>query len=148
MATYKLTVEYDGTAYAGWQRQLNQPTIQAAIETALHQITQATISVIGAGRTDAGVHAWGQVASFRSEKPLTVDDWHRALNGLLPDDISVRSVQQVSDDFHARFSARAKLYEYRILNRPEPPALDRHRVWHIRTLLDIPAMQQAANVLL
>jgi len=88
--TFKLTLEYDGTAYAGWQRQPKQPTVQAEIETALHHITHADISVIGAGRTDAGVHALGQVASFRSDRDMTADEWTRGLNALLPDDISIR----------------------------------------------------------
>jgi tRNA pseudouridine38-40 synthase len=147
MATFKLTLEYDGTAYAGWQRQADQPTVQAALEAAIQQITQTRVPVIGAGRTDAGVHALGQVASFRSEKPFSCNEWERALNGLLPDDISVLSVETVSDDFHARYSAKQKLYTYRILNRRERSALDRVRAWHIRTPLDLPSMQQAALLL-
>ena len=147
MATYKLTIEYDGTAYAGWQRQADRQTIQEAVEAALRRITQRYVPVIGAGRTDAGVHAFGQVASFRTEETLSAAAWHRALNALLPDDISVRSVEQVADDFHARYSARAKLYEYRIINQPERAALDRHRTWHLRRPLDIPGMREAAQVL-
>jgi tRNA pseudouridine38-40 synthase len=147
MPTYKLIVEYDGTAYAGWQRQADQPTIQGAIEKALQQVTQRTISVIGAGRTDAGVHALGQVASFRSEDVLSIETLERGLNGVLAEDISVRSVEHAPHDFHARFSARQKLYEYRILNSPQRSALTRDRAWHVRARLDLGAMREAAGVL-
>jgi tRNA pseudouridine38-40 synthase len=147
MATFKVILEYDGTNYAGWQRQLGQPTIQAAVEEALAVVAQERIPVVGAGRTDAGVHALGQVASFRSERSLTAADWLRALNGLLPKDICVRSVQQTLDEFHARYSAIGKLYEYRILNRPERSALERVRAWHLRKKLDVAAMREAAATL-
>ncbi|HEX2055247.1 MAG TPA: tRNA pseudouridine(38-40) synthase TruA [Nitrospiraceae bacterium] len=147
MATFKVILEYDGTNYAGWQRQLDQPTIQAAVEEALAAVAQERIAVVGAGRTDAGVHALGQVASFRTGRSLTQQDWLRAMNALIPKDISVRSVQQVADEFHARYSAIGKLYEYRILNRPERSALERGRAWHLRKQLDITAMNQAATAL-
>lgn len=148
MATYKLTIEYDGTAYAGWQRQAKDLTVQGVIEAALKRITQTRITVIGAGRTDAGAHALGQVANFRSDKPLTPEEWIRALNGVLPQDICVRSVEPVPDDFHARYGARGKLYEYRILNRPVRSPLDRHRLWHLKAPLRIDAMREAACLLL
>ena len=148
MPTFKLTIEYDGTAYAGWQRQLNQPTIQAAIEDALRRLTQTEITVIGAGRTDAGVHALGQVAGFQSDKEFSPDEWARALNAVLPEDISVRSTEAVPDDFHARYSASDKLYEYRILNRRERSALDRDHAWHLYGPLDLDAMREAATLLL
>jgi tRNA pseudouridine38-40 synthase len=148
MATFKVILEYDGTNYAGWQRQLGQPTVQAAVEEALAMVAQERIPVVGAGRTDAGVHAVGQVASFRSERSLTAADWLRALNGLLPKDICVRSVQQALDEFHARYSAIGKLYEYRILNRPERSALERERAWHLRKKLDVAAMREAAAALI
>lgn len=147
MATFKLTIEYDGTAYAGWQRQPDRPTVQASVEAAIQRVTQIAISVIGAGRTDAGAHALGQVASFRSDKPLTAEDWLRALNTLLPPDISVRSAERVADDFHARYSARGKLYEYRILNRLLRSALERNRAWHLRGRLDVEAMREGARLL-
>ncbi len=147
MATFKLILEYDGTAYVGWQRQPDSPTVQAVVEATLKTITQHSISVIGAGRTDAGTHALGQVASFRSDKPLTPEEWKRALNGLLPQDICVLAAEHVQDDFHARYSARGKLYEYRILNRVEPSALGRHRMWHVRAPLDLNAMREAASLL-
>lgn len=148
MQTIKLTLEYDGTNYAGWQRQADQPTVQAVLEQVIGQVTQATLAVVGAGRTDSGVHALGQVASFRTERRLTPAEWMRALNGLLPDDICVRSVEFVPDDFHARYSAMGKLYEYRILNRPDRSALDRDRAWHLRTALDQHAMGEAAECLI
>ncbi|MFO0777724.1 MAG: tRNA pseudouridine(38-40) synthase TruA, partial [Nitrospira sp.] len=131
MSTIKLTLEYDGTAYAGWQRQPDQPTIQAAVETAIFGVTQITVPVIGAGRTDAGVHALGQVASFRIDRDMTPRQWTRALNAHLPESIVVRSVELMPDSFHARHSAKGKLYEYHILNRPERPAVERAYWWHI-----------------
>ena len=148
MPTFKLTLEYDGTAYAGWQRQPEQPTVQAEIETALHHITHADISVIGAGRTDAGVHALGQVASFRSDRDMTADEWTRGLNALLPDDISIRQTELASDDFHARYSAQGKLYEYRILNRRARSAFERHRAWHCWGDVSVETMQEGAQFFL
>lgn len=145
MPTIKATIEYDGAAYAGWQRQPGRPTIQEAVEAAVRSIAQADIPVIAAGRTDAGVHALGQVISFTSDKPLAPDEWLRALNALLPEDISVRSVEPVADGFHARYSAVGKLYEYRILNRPCRSALERRRTWHIYGRLDLDAMREAAG---
>jgi tRNA pseudouridine38-40 synthase len=145
---YKLTIEYDGTGYAGWQRQPSLPTIQASIEEAIRSITQASSTVTGAGRTDAGVHALGQVASFESNKALSPEEWTRALNGVLPRDINVISTEVAPDAFHARYSALSKMYEYRILNRRERSALARDRAWHIRDPLDLAAMREAAAFLL
>jgi tRNA pseudouridine38-40 synthase len=147
MPTIRLVLEYDGSRYAGWQRQPDQPSIQEAIETALFQLTQETVSVTGAGRTDSGVHALGQVASFRIDRQWTPREWLRGLNARLPDDIAVRTAATVSDDFHARYAASGKLYEYRILNRGERPALDRAYVWHVHKPLDLAAMQEAATYL-
>ncbi len=144
MTTYKVTLEYDGAAYSGWQRQVRQPTIQEALESAIERISQTPTPVIGAGRTDAGVHALGQVASFQSDRGLAPEEWKRALNGVLPPDISVLSLDTVTDDFHARYSARAKRYVYRILNRSERAALERQRLWHLAKPLDIDAMRRAA----
>jgi tRNA pseudouridine38-40 synthase len=145
MSTIKLTIEYDGTGYAGWQRQPNQPTVQAAIETALTGITQQRISVLAAGRTDAGVHARGQVASFQSDKPIPVNKWAFALNRSLPPDISVLSSEQVPESFHARYSAKEKVYEYRIYRHTSRPAMDRNRVWHLPYDLDLQAIRQAMS---
>ncbi|MDF0643572.1 MAG: tRNA pseudouridine(38-40) synthase TruA [Nitrospira sp.] len=147
MATVKLIVEYDGTAYAGWQRQPDHPTIQEALETAVHLLTQTEVSIVGAGRTDAGVHALGQVASFRIDRDWTSREWLKGMNARLPKDIAVRSAEIMPDGFHARYAASGKLYEYRILNRPTRSAVDRHHVWHIHKPLDVEAMQRAASLL-
>ncbi len=145
MTTIKLTIEYDGTAYAGWQRQPQQPTIQTCLEEALFKITQQPTVAVGAGRTDAGVHALGQVVSFKSDKPLRENQWARALNRYLPQDITVLSSKKVQNDFHARFSAKEKIYEYRITLQLSRPALDRGRIWHIPHPLDANAIRQAIS---
>lgn len=148
MPIIKLILEYDGTAYAGWQRQPDQPTIQEALETAILGVTQTGVSVMGAGRTDAGVHALGQVASFRIDRDMTPREWTRALNAHLPKSIVVRAAALMPDTFHARHSAKGKLYEYRILNRPERPAVERDYCWHIRQPLDDAAMNKAGMALI
>jgi len=148
MPTVKLVLEYDGTCYAGWQRQPNHLTIQEAIERAIRQVSQATVSVIGAGRTDSGVHARGQVASFRTDCDWPASNWTRALNAVLPKDIAVRSSALMDDHFHAQHDARGKLYAYRILYRPARPTIDRAFVWHIYKPLNEIAMQQAAATLI
>lgn len=148
MTTFKVVLEYDGTGYAGWQRQVNAPTIQATVEEALAAIAQTRLTIIGAGRTDAGVHALGQVASFRTDRGLSQREWLRALNAHLPPDISVRSVEEVPDDFHARYSARGKLYEYHLLNRSERAPLLRNRAWLLYKPLDLAAMAEAAACLI
>lgn len=144
MPTIKLTLEYEGSQYAGWQRQLNQPTVQEAVETAIKNVTQRTISVAAAGRTDAGVHALGQVVSFRIDREMTAYAWRMALNAHLPVDISVRAVTFPSAEFHARYKATGKLYQYRILDRSERPTLERQFLWHVYKPLDDAAMNQAA----
>ena len=143
MPTIKLTIEYDGTAYAGWQRQPHHPTIQAILEEALLTITQQKIIAVSAGRTDSGVHARGQVVSFYTDKGLAPTQWAPALNSTLPKDISVISSEEVPDHFHARFSAKGKRYEYRINLQPFRPALDRNRTWHFPYPLDTKAIRQA-----
>jgi len=148
MSTVKLVLEYDGTCYAGWQRQPDHPTIQEAVEQAIHQVSQATVSVIGAGRTDSGVHALGQVASFRTDRNWSASDWMRALNAVLPKDISVRSSALMDDNFHAQHDARGKLYTYRILHRQARPTIDRAFLWHIYRPLNEAAMRQAASTLI
>jgi tRNA pseudouridine38-40 synthase len=148
MPTVKLVLEYDGTSYAGWQRQPDQLTIQEAIERAIRQVSQATVSIIGAGRTDSGVHARGQVASFRTELDWPASSWMRALNAVLPKDIAVLSSTLMDDRFHAQHDAQGKLYTYRILHRPARPAIDRAFAWHIYKSLNDVAMQQAAATLI
>ncbi|HRB81123.1 MAG TPA: tRNA pseudouridine(38-40) synthase TruA [Nitrospira sp.] len=147
MTTFKVVLEYDGTQYAGWQRQLNVPTIQAAVEEALAAIAQTRLTIIGAGRTDAGVHAFGQVASFRTDRGLSQREWLRALNAHLPADISALSVEVVPDHFHARYSAKGKLYEYHLMNRSERAPLLRERAWMLYKPLDFAAMTEAAACL-
>lgn len=147
MPTYKLIIEYDGTNYAGWQRQPNHTSIQSQLEDALFQISQESTTTIASGRTDAGVHAFAQVVSFRSGKPLPPRNWTRALNGVLPKDICVRQTEQVSDSFHARYNAKCKTYEYRILNHPIRPVLDRFRIWHIPQPLNLVSIKEAASKL-
>ena len=148
MPIVKLVLEYDGTCYAGWQRQPDQPTIQESIERAIQQVSQINVSVIGAGRTDSGVHAHGQVASFRTELDWPASNWMRALNAVLPKSIAVRSSTFMDDRFHAQHDARGKLYTYRILHRPARPTIDRAFAWHIYRPLNDVAMQQAAATLI
>jgi tRNA pseudouridine38-40 synthase len=147
MPVVKLILEYDGTAYAGWQRQPGLPTIQEAIETAIKGVTQTKVPVIAAGRTDAGVHALGQTASFRIDRSMTPREWTRALNAHLPETIVVQSAAIMPDTFHARYSAKGKLYEYRLLNREARPAVDRQYCWHIYRPLNDASMNQAAMTL-
>jgi tRNA pseudouridine38-40 synthase len=141
---YLLTIEYDGTAYHGWQRQADQPTIQGEIETALGVMTGEKIVLNGSGRTDAGVHALGQTASFKSSAGLSTEAFRMGLNSLLKDDIVVRACRGVDDDFHARYAARGKVYRYSIRNTVGPVAIGRQYVWHISRKLDFYAMQRAA----
>lgn len=145
MRNIKLTIEYDGTAYHGWQIQARDTTIQETLEAALATMTREKIRVAGSGRTDAGVHALGQTASFKTESTIPPHAFSAGLNSLLPDDIVITACKAVADDFHARFSARHKTYHYRIYNRRVPIAVGRQYAWHIRKKLDIDAMRQAAD---
>jgi tRNA pseudouridine38-40 synthase len=138
---FKLTIEYDGSGYLGWQRQKDPNTIQGAIERALESLTGNHVTLSGSGRTDSGVHALGQVANFHSDTHLPPGDIHRALNALLSDDIVILSCEEMPEAFHARFDVTSKCYRYSILNRPLPAALGRQYSWHIRKSLDIDAMQ-------
>jgi tRNA pseudouridine38-40 synthase len=144
MKNFKLVIEYDGSRYCGWQRQSQAASIQGEIERALGTLTQHPVTLHGAGRTDAGVHALGQVASFRCETRLEPETIRKGLNGLLPADIAVAECRQVPEDFHARYSARGKVYHYRILNRDHRPAVGRGYAWFIHRPLDLAAMQKAA----
>jgi tRNA pseudouridine38-40 synthase len=144
---FKLTVEYDGTDFCGWQRQENGLSVQASIEDALASMLQKPTAVRGAGRTDAGVHALGQVAHFDAEARIPLIGYHRGLNSILPHSIAIRSVEPVASDFDARFSARGKLYRYSIWSgQTRSPMRDRY-VWHLRRTLDVARMQEAANAL-
>ena len=147
MKNIKIVIEYDGTDYHGWQCQANLTTVQKTIEDAIRQITKEKVKITGSGRTDAGVHAMGQVASFLTETQMDSETLRKALNSTLPRDISIVKAQEMPDDFHAQFSSRSKVYEYRIFNRPHPPALQRNKVWHIRERLDTGKMKEAAAYL-
>jgi tRNA pseudouridine38-40 synthase len=143
-----LIVEYDGTAYAGWQRQPGAPTVQAAIEQALASLTQTPHRIVGAGRTDAGVHALGQVAHVDTASRLPADRLREGLNAVLPRDVVVRDVCEVPPEFHARRDARLRIYRYAVLARPRPSALLRGYACHVGEPLDVDAMRAAARVLI
>jgi tRNA pseudouridine38-40 synthase len=143
----RLVVEYDGTKLHGWQRQANSPTVQQHLEESLAQLLTHDVTVTGASRTDAGVHARGQVASFKTERTIPLHGIRRGLNSVLPEAIAVREATEVSDDFHARFSATSKHYRYTILTRPERAPRLRDRAWHVADPLDAFAMQAAARQL-
>jgi tRNA pseudouridine38-40 synthase len=141
----RLTLEYDGSRYHGWQRQKNAPTIQESLEQALARLTGEAVRLMGSGRTDTGVHALGQVANFHTMSRLPLAAFVNGLNSLLPHDIAVLEAVEAPRDFHARKSARAKTYEYRILNRPIRSPLLRPYAWWISQPLNLMAMQEAAG---
>ena len=146
MPRYKLTIEYDGTPFVGWQIQDNGPSVAGAIAEAFAKFAGETPKVSGAGRTDAGVHALGQVAHVDLAKDWDTDTVRDALNAQLrPDPIAILNVERVAPDFDARFSARARQYRYRIVNRRADLALDRDRVWRIVKPLDAELMHEAAQ---
>ena len=148
MPRYKLTIEYDGTPFVGWQRQDNGPSVQGALEAAIEKLSGERVTVTGAGRTDAGVHALGQVAHFDLVKTFEPGKVRDALNyHLRPDPVSVLDAAEVDDEFHARFSAVGRHYLFRILNRRSPPALDVDKVWHVSPRLEAEAMHAAAQFL-
>ena len=149
MPRYKLTIEYDGTPFVGWQRQADAMSVQQALEEAIERFSGEAVRTQTAGRTDAGVHARGQVAHFdlaRDWDPFRISE---ALNHhLRPHPIAILACEDVGEDFEARFSATARHYEYRILNRRARPAIEEHKVWHVPVSLDADAMHGAAQVLL
>lgn len=146
--TFKLIIEYDGSGFHGWQRQKNDRSVQETIEKALSVMTRESVTLIGSGRTDAGVHALGQAASFATRARLDAEALRNGLNSLLPDDVVIQTCEPMHGGFHARFDAISKHYCYHILNRPIGPAIGRQFVWHIRKPLDIPAMRAAADCLI
>jgi len=146
MPRYKLIIEYDGTPFAGWQRQANGRSVQEAIEDAVAGFSGERVTIGGAGRTDAGVHALGQVAHVDLARDWPADTVRKALNShLKPEPIAVLAAELAGDEFDARFSARARHYRYRIINRQSPLTIDAGRAWQVRTPLDAGAMQRAAQ---
>jgi tRNA pseudouridine38-40 synthase len=142
--TIKLIVEYDGTGLAGWQRQRNGPSVQQHLEEALERMVGTHTPIQGASRTDAGVHAMGQVAHFRTGSKIAVHGFRRGLNSTLPPTIAVVDCSEAPEAFHARFDARGKHYRYTLLTRPERSPLLRDRAWHRPQPLDLDAMLRAA----
>jgi tRNA pseudouridine38-40 synthase len=148
MPRYRLTLEYDGGPFVGWQWQDNGPSVQGRLEEAIEKLSGERVTVTGAGRTDAGVHALGQVAHFDLEKQFEPGKVRDALNYYLrPDPVVVLDAAAADGEFHARFSATARHYLFRILNRRSPPALEGGRVWHVSPKLDADAMHAAAQLL-
>lgn len=145
MSRWKLTIEYDGGPFFGWQRQGDDPTIQLSVERAITAMTGEQVVVHGAGRTDAGVHALGMVAHVDIAKAFTPFRLREGINALVrPDPVSILIAEPVADDWHARFSCTGRRYLYRILTRRPPPAVDRGRLWHIGKEMDEAAMTEAA----
>ena len=148
MTRWRLTVEYDGGPFMGWQRQDHGPSVQQALEAALQRMTGEQAVFTAAGRTDAGVHALAMATHVDVEKALTPHRLREGLNALVrPQPISVLDVAEVAEDWHARFSCTGRRYLYRILNRRAPPALDAGKVWHIAVPLDVEAMRRGAALL-
>lgn len=148
MRNIKLFIEYDGTNYLGWQVQKKGPTVQGEIEEKLKLLTGEGVRLTGSGRTDAGAHALGQVAHFKTQCDLSPPSFQRALNGLLPPDIVIKGVMEAREDFHARRQAKSKVYEYRILNGPIRSAFLRGYAWHIPQLLDWEEVKRATRKLI
>ncbi len=142
-----MVLEYDGAGFAGWQQQARGRTVEAELKRALRELTGKDHVVYGAGRTDAGAHAEGQVANFQFESRIPTDRLAAALNAKLPEDVAVLTAEAVPDGFHARFSARWRRYRYRYLDRAARPALERGRCWYVRGKLDVKAMSRAADAL-
>ena len=149
---FAITIEYDGSNFVGWQRQINGLSVQEVLEKALFELTGEKKTIQGAGRTDAGVHALGQVAHFDLKKTMTMDTIRDGLNFHIKKiykkiKVSVLTTKKVTKDFHARFSAKQKTYVYKILDRRPPPAIEKKRVWHIRKKLDDKTIKKAAKIL-
>jgi len=143
LKNFKLIIEYDGTCYHGWQRQKADRTIQQEIENALATMTGSRVTLNGSGRTDAGVHAFGQAANFLCETDLSEAVFQKGLNGILPDDIVIKDCRLVDEAFHARYDVKSKIYHYQILNRKIPAAIGRQYAWFVRRKLDTAAMRSA-----
>jgi len=147
MRNFKIIIEYDGSAYCGWQRQPNGTSIQQVLEEAIKSITGKDVSVIASGRTDAGVHAIGQAASFRAQSSLPEYKLFAGINSVLPPDIALKDLQEMPDGFNALKDAKNKVYLYRIKNQRLRPALGRQYYWFVRYRLDLEKMRKAASLL-
>jgi tRNA pseudouridine38-40 synthase len=149
MLNFKIIIEYDGTDYVGWQRQDNGPSIQEAIENAIFKLTAEKVIVFGAGRTDAGVHALGQVAHFNLKKKIKSDNIRDGLNQYLrPQPIAVLDAEQIDENFHARFSATKRTYEYIITNRRPPLTINKNKSWGVFKTLDVKKIRDEAKYFL
>ena len=149
MPRYKMTIEYDGTEFCGWQKQKDGLSVQEVLEKALAVFAHEETEIYASGRTDAGVHAYGQVAHFDLSKDINVFSAIASFNALVrPHAIGVLNIEKVDENFHARFSAKERTYIYKVLNRRTPAVLDKNRVWQIGLPLDVPKMQKAALLLL
>lgn len=144
MPNIRLTIEYDGTAYGGWQSQINAPTVQDALLAAIKKVTGEDVKLYGSGRTDSGVHALGQVANFHTAVNIPAERYASALNTCLPEDIAVRASCEAPERFHAQFSAVGKRYRYTVFNHKQHTALYRRTSWHVSQKLDAGAMRAAA----
>lgn len=151
MLNIKLEIEYDGTDFCGWQiqnrSQAKKASIQEVLEKALHKILQEKVRVIGSGRTDAGVHALGQIANFKTESKIPLKNIQRALNSILPSSVSIKNITSVKNSFHSCDSAKSKTYRYIILNRKTPSAFRNKFSWHIPYELDLKLMRSDARAL-
>lgn len=147
MRNIKLIIEYDGTAYHGWQSQKNAVAVQDVVTEAVRRLTGENCSLTGSSRTDTGVHALGQVCNFFTESKIPADKFAFALNTMLPEDIVVHQSEEAAQDFHSRFSAKGKEYRYLIYNSTFPSALLRHKAWHVFYPLDADKMERAAGYL-
>jgi tRNA pseudouridine38-40 synthase len=148
MRTIKLLIEYDGTNYQGWQIQPKGLTIQGMLEDKLRLLTGERVQLFGSGRTDAGVHASGQVAHFKTQSRMDLYSMQRALNSLLPRDMVIRKIEEVEEGFHARKHSKSKIYEYRILNRSLRSVFHRGYIWHIPQKLNMAQMKKATQNLI
>ncbi len=148
MRKIKLLIEYDGTQYHGWQVQPNALTIQEVVQDKIKIMTRHPVHLIASGRTDAGVHALGQVACFATSTRIPVEGFRDGLNSLLPPDITILSAEEAGPNFHPQFMAKRKTYLYRVLNCDPPSAVYRNFAWHIPFPLDLPTMQEAALALI
>lgn len=145
MRNIKLTLEYDGTNYLGWQKQKVGITIQGILEEAIKVLTKEEVEVTGSSRTDAGVHAKGFVANFKTNSKIPSEKFREAINHNLPEDIVILKSEEVEEEFHARYNAMGKTYSYSILNRDVPSAIDRNYLYHVKRRLDVESMKEACQ---